>query len=119
MTNKDFWKTVKPFLTNKGVLENNDIVLIEDGKIICDENILCEIFNEHYINIVEKSSGEKPSNIMENIDESKYDIAVDAILNSYKDHPSIIKIKSFFFQIRLLLFLKRFSRATSKNSLSQ
>ena len=25
MTNKQFWKTMKPFLTNKGCLENNDI----------------------------------------------------------------------------------------------
>ena len=24
VTNKEFWKTIKPFLTNKGCLENSD-----------------------------------------------------------------------------------------------
>ena len=28
MTNKQFWETMKPFLTNKGCLENNDIILL-------------------------------------------------------------------------------------------
>ena len=27
MTNKQFWKTMKPFLTNKGCLNNNEIIL--------------------------------------------------------------------------------------------
>ena len=28
-TNKDFWKLIKPFLTNKGFLENAEIWLTE------------------------------------------------------------------------------------------
>ena len=26
VTNKEFWKTIQPFLTNKGCLENSDII---------------------------------------------------------------------------------------------
>ena len=31
VTNKQFWKTMKSFLSNKGCLENNDIIL-QDGE---------------------------------------------------------------------------------------
>ena len=34
MTNKEFWKTIKHFLTNKGCLENSDIVLINDDEMV-------------------------------------------------------------------------------------
>ena len=57
MTNKQFWKTMKPFLTNKGCLENNDIILLDGEEMITNDRILAKCFNEHYRNIVERSSG--------------------------------------------------------------
>ena len=63
MTNKEFWKTIKPFLTNKGCLENSDIMLINDDEMVTDDKTLAKIFNEHYINIVERSSGLKPEKV--------------------------------------------------------
>ena len=56
MNNKTFWNTVKPFITNKSGLTNNDITLIHNNETITDE-----YFNERYMNIVEKSSGVKPT----------------------------------------------------------
>ena len=38
----------------------NDIMLIDSGKVIFEESDLVETFNNHYINIVEKSSRQKP-----------------------------------------------------------
>ena len=32
-TNQDFWKLIKPFLTNRGFLENAEIMLAERDKI--------------------------------------------------------------------------------------
>ena len=32
VTNRNFWKIIKPFLTNKGHLENAEIMLIQDKK---------------------------------------------------------------------------------------
>ena len=61
MTNKQFWKTMKPFLTNKGCLENNDIILLDGEEMITNDRILAKRLNEHYIDIVERSSGFKPS----------------------------------------------------------
>ena len=52
---------MKPFLTNKGSLDNSGIMLIGDTKMITDDKRLTKRFNEHYyINVVERSSGLKP-----------------------------------------------------------
>ena len=51
------------------------------------------MFNNHYINIIEKASGLAPNCIGNpenpNLDKS----SILYIINKYKDHPSIIKIK--------------------------
>ena len=57
VTNKNFWKTMKPFLTIKGNLENPEIMLQDKRNIVSDESVLVKTFNEHYVNIVEKSCG--------------------------------------------------------------
>ena len=36
ITNKSFWKAIKPFRTNKGCLENSDIMLRDDEKMIAN-----------------------------------------------------------------------------------
>ena len=45
MTNKQFWKTMKPFLTNKGCLENNDFVLLDGEEMITNNRILAKRFD--------------------------------------------------------------------------
>ena len=42
---KDFWSTVKPFLTNKGTHFQKDTILFEEGKLVNDQQEICEIFN--------------------------------------------------------------------------
>ena len=91
-TNKSFWKFMKPFHTNKGFIGNNDIKLIHKSKIISDEKQLTKLFNSYYINIVEKSSGTKPKTFGTNFENTSVR-SVRNIVNSYKNHPSIIKIK--------------------------
>ena len=43
--NKQFWKTVKPCLTNK-TLKDEKIALIENEKVVSDETELVKLFNE-------------------------------------------------------------------------
>ena len=50
MTNKKVWRTVKPFLTNNGCISNDFIGIENEGNLICNEQELVELFNEHYIN---------------------------------------------------------------------
>ena len=54
---------MKPFLTNKGCLDNSDIMLRGDDEMITDDKLLAKLFNEHYINIIERSSGLKPEKL--------------------------------------------------------
>ena len=63
MSNEKFWSTVKPFLTNKGGISNDFISVEEDGDLTSNEKELVELFNQNYINIVENSSGKKPSSL--------------------------------------------------------
>ena len=38
-------------------------MLINDDEMVTDDKTLAKIFNEHYINIVERSSGLKPEKV--------------------------------------------------------
>ena len=92
-TNKEFWNFIKPFLTNKGISKNNDINLKNKKEIITDEKNLADLFNSHYINIVEISSGIKPETISSTCNINDTD-EIQNIVNLYKDHPSIKQIKN-------------------------
>ena len=71
MTNKNFWQTVKPFITNKNTLTSNTIMLNHSGSIITEEEKIANTFNNHYINIVEKSTGIKPNILGHKNDDSQ------------------------------------------------
>ena len=94
VTNKEFWKTIRPFLANKGGLENSDIILINVDDMINDDKAFAKTFNEHYVNTIERSSGLKPEKMkFENSLNTGRNI-LQSIIDCYKDHPSICKIKS-------------------------
>ena len=85
MTNKEFWKKTK----------TEDQISIEvDDELLSHEKILTEIFNEHYINIVEKASGTKPSSLGDSANPLLDETTVGKIIDTYRDHPSAIAIKS-------------------------
>ena len=42
--NKRFWKTIKPFFSNKG-LNTKNMMLVEDNKIVHEEEIIANIMN--------------------------------------------------------------------------
>jgi hypothetical protein len=86
--NKTFWKTVKPFFTDKGG-SGGKIVLVENEKIISDDKEVAQTFNDYFENVV-KSLG-----IIENEPDEPQPSqgkVLDAI-KMYETHPSIIKIK--------------------------
>ena len=93
-SNKQFWDTVKPFLTNKGFSNNDKIVIEENNQFITDPKNLVKIFNNHYINIVEKTSGQSPSCLGNPLDKTKDENTVKEIIVYYKNHPSIKEIKN-------------------------
>ena len=53
--NTHFWKTIKPFLSDKSS-QNNDITLRENGHVISDSKQVATVFNDYFANI-EKDIG--------------------------------------------------------------
>lgn len=93
ITNKTFWKTVKPFITNKSGTGNKKIMIVRNDKIITDDSELVEVFNNEYINIVEKCSGIKPDHLNNKRLASRLTV-INNIKEKFKNHPSIVEIKN-------------------------
>ena len=72
---REFWNTIRPFLTNKGTHGQNEIVLREQNEIITETAKVCNIFNEHFVNIAA-------------------DIGPDQNDADYTYHPSVVAIKN-------------------------
>ena len=86
--NKIFWKTVKPFLSEK-VIKNCKLNVTESEKIVSSDDKTAETFSEYVINTPKlnmPSHGYKCPNSL------KPDHILK-IINKYKDHPIIILIK--------------------------
>ena len=96
VTNKPFWNFVKPFLTYKSCNTHNDIMLIDNGKDIIEESDLVETFNDHYINIIEKSSVQKPCNFVLDTNSREDYVVINEIVQHYSNHPSILKVREKF-----------------------
>ena len=91
MTNKDFWNLLKPALSGKDNKKLTNIIIEHKGQYIQDEEELGEIFNENYVNIVENTTGIKPTSIPTPSDLTTENITqtIQDIIEKYKDHPSI------------------------------
>ena len=92
MPNKTFWRTVRSFLTNKGILIDNEISLIHNDKTIRDEKEAAETLNQAHINILEHTTGKKPTSVLHDTN-TELSSAINLLINKYDTKPSIIKIK--------------------------
>ena len=63
--------------------------------MITDDKRLAKLFNEHYINIVERFTGSKPEKIVRHNEEFDKRIVLHNIIKKYENHSSIIKIKNY------------------------
>ena len=66
--------------------------LIHNNSVITDDKELTSLFNDHYINVVEKTTGVKPFCISDGNSKNKNEFICD-IISRYKNHPSIVKVK--------------------------
>ncbi len=73
---KDFWPTIKPFLSKNGGSSTGNIFLNEGDELVTKPEEVCNVFNDFYVNVAN-------------------DIGKDAgnYLHDYSDHPSIMAIK--------------------------
>ena len=87
---KSYWKTINPFLTNKGSHGKEDYILEENNKLIKDPNEIGELFIDYYTNIVEHATGIPPVDIPLPEDGD----LIDTLLSHYENHSSIHNIKN-------------------------
>ena len=108
--NKKFWKTVKPFLSNK-TIKSSSITLVENDKILKEEGIIAETFNTFFTNIV--TNLKIPPYITNDSNKTfeSTDDAITAIMEKYKTHPSITTITNFI-QNRFSFEFKPIERET-------
>ena len=92
ITNKIFWKAIKPIMINKDCLENSDIMLRNDEKMITDDKKLVQLFNDHYINTAECFCVFKPEKVEFDIGSDNKNRILSSVLDKHKNHPSIVEI---------------------------
>ena len=89
MSNRKFWNTVKPFLTSKGFLHNDNIPIDINGNIVEDEQKVARELNSHYINIAKAASGIPPMKLEKNLDYINDSLITKRIIKNYKNNSSI------------------------------
>ena len=82
--NKKFWKTMKPFFLNKG-LNTNNMMLLEDNKIVVEEEIIANIKNNYVTNITTHL------NLKSTQIDSKANL--ESIIVTFQNHESVQRIK--------------------------
>ena len=93
VTNKTFWNFIRHFLVNKGSLNSCEIILKKEQKIINDTKKIVQVLNDHFINIVERSCGEKPTSVAKQSYLTDGIKIIDHISPHYEDHLSVTHIK--------------------------
>ena len=66
--NKTFWKTIKPFRSNKSK-NSGKILLSENGTILTDEEIISETFNDFFKKSVEMFQINENKYLLDNVDD--------------------------------------------------
>ena len=84
--NRTFWKTVKPFLTDK----TSRITLIEEERVICQDHLIAKTLNKYFINIPIK-------NMPKNQEYESFDLSeknpVSGIIKNIKTTPVLTWLK--------------------------
>ena len=89
---KPFWKQCKPYFSNKHAVGDSKIMLIENDKMILDNESESEKFDKCFSQIVDSLDLlEFPSKLSR-----EYADKIDNIVSKFKTHPSIVKIKKDF-----------------------
>ena len=91
--NKQFWKCIRPFFSDKQKEFQKELILIEKDIVTTNEKEVSEKFNNYFVDIVENLDIEPF--IVENEIEIHCSDPIDDIVKKYSKHPSIIKIKEY------------------------
>ena len=87
---KDFWNFWKSYFTNKGVCNDERIILLEKEEVLRKDSKISDTFNNYFVNITDELGiynwGNIPQNCLDITEKIKY----------FNNHPSIKTIKNKF-----------------------
>ena len=90
-SNKRFWSTFKPYLSNKSHGAQERILLLrENNNIISEDKDVATTFNDYFSNITSSLDIKKWNVDYKNVNDN----AVISAIEKYSTHPSIIMIKA-------------------------
>ena len=89
--NKSFWKSVKPYFSNKGS-NTNKIALVENDAIIKNDRVTSKTMNTFFINITKKLNLKPFKN--------SSDTDINQITSVFQNHVSVRKIQECFPNIK-------------------
>ena len=90
--NKNFWKIVKPFFSEKSS-QKQKLILIENNEILNDDQKVAETLNIFFADVVKRLGMENEFCPLP-IEDDNTDIST--IIKDYSNHPSILQIKDSF-----------------------
>ena len=88
--NKKFWKNVHPLFSDK-IKSQNKITLVENDRIIADDNELAQTFNSFLEDAVKKLKIDPCFEDKESTD--GMNDPVEIAIRKFNSHPSILKIE--------------------------
>ena len=88
--NKKFWKTIRPYFSDKGYNQTK-ITIVEKDSIITDEKKIATLMNNYFINVT-KNLDLKPLQVSNASD-------IDEITKHFDDHISVCKIEEVYSEI--------------------
>ena len=89
MTDKKFWKIIKPFFNNEG-LNSNKLILRQKDVLIIDEKALTTLMNKYFVDITGDLDLKRDSETL-----SDTLTSVSSILEIFHCHQYILKIEAF------------------------
>ena len=86
--NQSFWRTIKPFMSDKSSSFGDRIILQEGDKIINNTHEICEIFNTYFTSVANNIRFD------DSIPPDFYtSYGFSTMINKHCNHPSIVKIR--------------------------
>ncbi len=81
----DFYKTVKPFYANKGMISSYHIQLLENDEIISDQKEVANVMNANFVTVAD-SIGRPVERVILDLDDETF---IESNFNKHSNHPSI------------------------------
>ncbi len=89
---KKFWKTTKPFFSDKSA-DKTDIILIEGDEMFQEDQKVANIFSDVFSNAVKELNLRIPVEYLNN-ESTDSDNPIDNIISKFSTHPSIMLINN-------------------------